>query len=309
MGNVRSRKDVTMYLGIGLSGMFDSETSPASGAWSLDAITAAVTQAETAAVDFVLLPDGTAETQGSPVWPEPTLLLSWLAAQTRHIGLIATLPVDNHQPYALARRFASVDLISAGRVGWHLPLSEDCQDAAARELEFSNIVLELWRGWAPDALLLDKSAGRFFDPDRMHVLNHSGAVYSVRGPLNVARSPQGAPVLAVTPTGEPTGEQVDADIVIGVPSISPPVSAARRFVRIAANAVDRAHADAFAAELLALASEGHDGFVLDVASTGAAAEVIDELVPRLRMLGCLRESSSAATLRARLGLSAEGGAA
>ena len=57
------------------------------------------------------------------------------------------------------------------------------------------MVKGLWNSWDDDAFLYDRSRGVYFDRSKMHVLNHKGKYFKVRGPLNVARSPQGQPVL------------------------------------------------------------------------------------------------------------------
>ncbi|TIV05886.1 MAG: LLM class flavin-dependent oxidoreductase, partial [Mesorhizobium sp.] len=115
-------------------------------------------------------------------------------------------------PYNLARRFASLDIISHGRVGWNATLRQNPREAAnfsrpegfsdddfrRRAEEYIGIVQGLWRSWDADALLFDKAGGRFHDPDRMHMLDHKGEFFAVRGPLNVARSPQDTPVLLMS---------------------------------------------------------------------------------------------------------------
>jgi N-acetyl-S-(2-succino)cysteine monooxygenase len=155
---------------------------------------------------------GTAESRGGmgkTVKFEPVTMLSALAAVTTNLGLVATCSSTYNEPYTLARQFASLDQISAGRAGWNLVTSNNEAEAfnhgrdehAAhadrydRAQEFAEVVNGLWDSWDPDAFIRDKDSGVYFDPDKMHVLNHRGPHFSVRGPLNVARSPQGRPVL------------------------------------------------------------------------------------------------------------------
>ena len=57
------------------------------------------------------------------------------------------------------------------------------------------MVLGLWDSWEDDSFVRDKASGQYFDPDKLHVLGHEGSHFSVRGPLNVSRSPQGRPVV------------------------------------------------------------------------------------------------------------------
>lgn len=140
-------------------------------------------------------------------WIDPMSLLTALAPVTKNIGLVCTATTTYDEPYHIARRFASLDLISGGRSGWNLVTSAN--DAEARNFgqhlpkpvryrrarEFVDVVRGLWDSWDDDAFLFDKDDGRFFDPDRRHVLDHVGEFFNVRGPLTVARSPQGQPVL------------------------------------------------------------------------------------------------------------------
>jgi N-acetyl-S-(2-succino)cysteine monooxygenase len=155
---------------------------------------------------------GTAESRGrmgKTVKFEPITLLSALAAVTTHLGLVATCTSTYNEPYTLARQFASLDQISGGRAGWNLVTSNNEAEAFNhgrethvahadrydRAAEFADVVNGLWDSWDPDAFIRDKQSGINFDPSKMHVLNHHGKHFAVRGPLNVACSPQGRPVL------------------------------------------------------------------------------------------------------------------
>jgi FMN-dependent oxidoreductase (nitrilotriacetate monooxygenase family) len=160
---------------------------------------------------------------------EPTALLAALAVGTSHIGLIATATTTFNEPYNIARRFATIDHISDGRCGWNLVTSqiedeagnfglEEHVDHAARyerAAEFHDVVAGLWDSWEEDAFLQDKESGVWFDFDKMHFLNHRGAHFSVRGPLNVSRTPQGRPVVAQAGSSEPGKELAakTADVV------------------------------------------------------------------------------------------------
>lgn len=140
---------------------------------------------------------------------EPLTLLSVLAGATTRIGLIGTATTTYSEPYSLARQFASLDIISAGRAGWNLVTSNNeaeaynfgCNhhighdDRYVRAEEFVDVVNALWNSWDDDAFPADKLSGRFFDPDRLHIAHHVGTHFQVRGPLNVPRSPQGHPVI------------------------------------------------------------------------------------------------------------------
>ena len=140
---------------------------------------------------------------------EPFTLLSALAGATEHIGLIATGSTTFDEPYHVARRFASLDHISGGRAGWNIVTTSN-PDAALnfglddhmehaeryrRAREFYDVVTGLWDSFADDAFVRDVEQGLYFDPAKMHVLNHKGKYLSVRGPLNIARPVQGWPVI------------------------------------------------------------------------------------------------------------------
>ena len=140
---------------------------------------------------------------------DPLTLLPALAVFTQHLGLIATASTTFEQPYIIARKFASLDHLSGGRAGWNMVTTAN-PDAALnfggeeqmehderyrRASEFFQVVTGLWDSWADDAFIQDVESGVFFDPARMHVLDHKGPYLSVRGPLNIARSPQGWPVV------------------------------------------------------------------------------------------------------------------
>lgn len=147
---------------------------------------------------------------------EPVTLLSALAVSTRHIGLVATVTTTYFEPYAVARQFASLDHLSKGRAGWNVVTSSNGAEALnysrashpphatryERAVEFVEIVKALWDSWDDDAFLFDKASGRFFVPERLHLLNHASEHFQVRGPLPVARSPQGYPVIVQAGSSE-----------------------------------------------------------------------------------------------------------
>jgi alkanesulfonate monooxygenase len=155
---------------------------------------------------------------------EPFTLLSALAAVTERIGLVATASTTFDAPYHIARRFASLDHISEGRAGWNIVTTSN-PDAALnfgldehvehgeryrRAREFFDVVTGLWDSFADDAFPRDRESGLFFDPERMHVLDHHGESLDVRGPLNIARPPQGWPVIVQAGQSEP-GRQLAAE--------------------------------------------------------------------------------------------------
>jgi len=147
---------------------------------------------------------------------EPTVLLAALAGVTDHIGLIATASTTYNEPYNLARRFASLDILSGGRAGWNIVTTAGL-DAARnfnlnslpphkeryeRAAEFLDVSLKLWDSWADDAALGDKAAGVWGDNAKIYPPGHAGHFYQVAGALNVPRSPQGYPLLVQAGSSE-----------------------------------------------------------------------------------------------------------
>jgi FMN-dependent oxidoreductase (nitrilotriacetate monooxygenase family) len=172
---------------------------------------------------------------------EPMTLLSALAVTTKHIGLIATGSTTFDEPYHVARRFASLDHISGGRAGWNVVTTSN-PDAALnfgldehmehderyrRAREFYDVVTGLWDSFADDAFVRDQASGMFFDPARMHVLDHRGKYFQVRGPLNIARPIQGWPVIVQAGASE-AGRQLAAETAEAVFSPSDDIEGARR---------------------------------------------------------------------------------
>ncbi len=190
--------------------------------------------AERAKFDMVFLADGIGvrlddKPKGSlcrshhNVELEPLTLLSALAALTQNIGLVATASTTYNEPFHIARKYGSLDQISGGRAAWNVVTSWSDQEAwnfsmskqldydtrYERAAEFVDVVTGLWDSWDGDAFIIDKESGVFFDDRKMHVLDHVGKHFSVRGPLSVRRSPQGRPVLVQAGVSEP-GQQIAA---------------------------------------------------------------------------------------------------
>jgi FMN-dependent oxidoreductase (nitrilotriacetate monooxygenase family) len=173
---------------------------------------------------------------------EPFTLLSALAAVTERIGLVATASTTFDAPYHIARRFASLDHLSNGRAGWNIvttanpdaalnfgydeQMSHDARYVRARE--FYDVVTGLWDSFADDAFVRDPESGLFFDPERMHVLDHQGPSLKVRGPLNIARPVQGWPVIVQAGSSE-AGRQLAAETAEAVFAAEPNLAAGQRF--------------------------------------------------------------------------------
>ena len=155
---------------------------------------------------------------------EPFTLLSALSMVTEKIGLAATASTTYDEPYHIARRFASLDHISNGRAAWNIVttgnpessknfgLDEHVQhgERYKRAREFYDVVTGLWDSFADDALIRDQKSGIYFDPEKMHVLDHKGDDLKVKGPLNIARPVQGWPVIVQAGQSEP-GRQLAAE--------------------------------------------------------------------------------------------------
>jgi FMN-dependent oxidoreductase (nitrilotriacetate monooxygenase family) len=194
---------------------------PADGTLHVEHYVRSAQIAERGKLDMIFFADGAGIRQGDNprgslsrtgrdmVELEPMTLLPALAMVTRHVGLVTTASTTYNEPYNLARKFATLDLISKGRAGWNvvaswselearnfgLETTLDYDTRYARSAEFVEVVKGLWDSWDDGALVFDKAAGRYFDEAKMHVLDHQGRFFKVRGPLNVACMPQGHPVI------------------------------------------------------------------------------------------------------------------
>ena len=163
---------------------------------------------------------------------EPTTLITALSATTAHIGLGATVSTSFSEPFNVARIFGSIDHISGGRAAWNVVTSSNPKAALnfnrdehlehelryERANEFVDVVKGLWDCWDDGAIIADKTTGRFIDPDKVRTLDHKGRFFKVRGPINMARCPQGHPVI-IQAGGSPSGLELaarTADVVFSV---------------------------------------------------------------------------------------------
>lgn len=156
---------------------------------------------------LALQPDGTIA--APPLALDPLVLLSTLAGQTRHVGLVATVSTAFEEPYNVARRIASLDHLSGGRAAWNVVTTADPEASAnfggrpqppreqryAQAQEFVDVVKALWDSWDDDALVGDQQSGRFSRPGAIRPIGFRGRHFNVAGALNVPRSPQGRPVV------------------------------------------------------------------------------------------------------------------
>ena len=319
-------RERTMHLGISFS--------PGSGSAAADLnfglFAQLVRKAEANTLDIVLLADA------APF--EATTLAAALATVTSRIGFVAEASTVAHQPYNLARRFASLDVISHGRTGWKVSMTQNPLEAAnfsrpngfstddfrRRAEEYIDIVQGLWKGWDTDALLFDKSGGRFHDPEKMHLLDHKGEFFSVRGPLNVARSPQDTPVLVmaglsasdmdiaarvadVVLTDETSPESAKAfhdDLATRAVARGRDPDAVKILVTLEPSGTPVEFADRLEAQFRAGSCNGFN-FVLP-SQMDALDDFVGRILPELRQRGLARHDYDGATLRANLGLAAGG---
>ena len=226
---------------------------PADGAMSLRHAVQCAQIAERGKLDFVFLADtGAVRNHGNPAIPrerehehvkiEPLSLLAALATQTHDIGLVATVSTTYIEPYALARALASLDHISGGRAGWNLVTGFSPEEAQnygfdtmapsperhARAREFVQVLRGLLASWDPDAFVRDKESGVMFDRAGMHRIEHEGAFFKVRGPLDVAPSPQRRMPIVTAGYSEEANE-FTAEVADMVYAAAPSIGVARTY--------------------------------------------------------------------------------
>lgn len=140
---------------------------------------------------------------------DPLIVLTTMGMVTEKLGLASTCSTTYYEPFDVARRFATLDLMSGGRAAWNVVTSVNDGEAQnmgkdehlAHDLrydradEFLEVVLGHWDSWEDGSLLMDKASGRFADPSKVKRLDHNGQFFKSRGPFTVPRSPQGHPVI------------------------------------------------------------------------------------------------------------------
>lgn len=199
-------------------------------------------------------PVETLERTGHVVHFEPLTLLSALSAVTCHIGLVATASTTYWEPFHLARLFASLDHLSAGRAGWNIVTSSDAgaagnfgRDAHPRHAdrydragEFVDVVLKLWDSWSDDAFVADKAAGIAIRREGIHAVDHTGPHFRVKGPLNVARPVQGHPVVVQAGSSEAGQDLAAATAEVVFTAHASPASARAFYAGLKGRAAARA---------------------------------------------------------------------
>ncbi|NMD70939.1 LLM class flavin-dependent oxidoreductase [Bacillus sp. DNRA2] len=180
--------------------------------------------AERGKFDMVFLADGVSARTSNKAFAhestarfEPFTLLSGLAAVTKNIGLVGTVSTTYNEPFNVARKFASLDHLSNGRVGWNVVTTSAGKEAARnfglsnevlhqeryeRAHEFVDVVQKLWDSWEDEAIVFDQKEGIYSDPSKVHPINFEGKYLSVGGPLNISRPVQGHPVVVQAGSSE-----------------------------------------------------------------------------------------------------------
>ncbi|MEV6345215.1 LLM class flavin-dependent oxidoreductase [Actinoplanes sp. NPDC051851] len=140
---------------------------------------------------------------------DPVPVVTLMAGATTHLGVAATVSTGYHEPYNVAREFATIDHLTGGRSGWNVVTSFQDAEAQnfgqatlpprgkryARAEEFLEVVTRLWDSWDDDAIVADRESGVFGHPERVEAIDHDGEHFRVQGPLSVPRPPQGYPVV------------------------------------------------------------------------------------------------------------------
>lgn len=301
----------------------------------LPVLAGAARQLEHAGFTALILPNENgpgAVRAGRPFLPcEPFTACGALAASTRTIGLVAAVPASTGEPYNVARRLASLDHISRGRMGWNLTQAVDGSseqygdhsrpprpEISERACEFTGVVEALWDSWSSEAIIVRSGGASGVDGKGNLSISHEGAFYKVKGPLDVPRPPQGHPVCfqQVKPGESLAFAARFADVVMPDVRSCEEMQAFRIAFQAEANANGRAlERIRFMPQLSFAADEGAgavlreitdwfriglaDGFSIQGPRIGLFTE---EIVPQLRAQGLIREPERQPFLRDRLGL-------
>jgi len=214
---------------------------------NIDQVRAIAQDAERGLFDMIFMGDNLhADPAAHPSYTarlEPLTLLSAIAGATKHIGLGATVSTTYSDPFTVARVFASLDHLSGGRAAWNAVTTANPTAAAnfgtihpdhAKRYEiaeeFLTVVRGLWDCWADDAIAADRETGLYIDPAKVRCLDHEGAHFKVKGPLNIGRAPQGHPII-LQAGGSGPGQELAAKSADVVFSVTQDLDEARNFYR------------------------------------------------------------------------------
>jgi N-acetyl-S-(2-succino)cysteine monooxygenase len=173
---------------------------------------------------------------------EPIALLAAMSTVTSRVGLVPTASTTYNEPYNLTRTLATLDILSEGRDGWNMVTSFSIDEARnfglrdtldsssrhARAAEFAEVMLALFDSWEADGVPRDKPSGIYYDRRKMHVLDHAGTHFKVRGPLDVPRPPQGH-IPIFTAGGSDQAQELAARIADGLYAGQPDIERARAY--------------------------------------------------------------------------------
>lgn len=285
--------------------------------------------AESGLFDFIRFPERPLTADAGPR-TEPFTTASYLATKTQKIGLIAQASTSYYEPFNLARLIASLDHVTHGRAGWDIntgasrdahghfsQLHLKAEEHLSRATEVVEILRQLWDSWEAGAFIRNKATGEYVDGAKIHPIHHNGALFRIKGPLNVSRSPQGHAVVA-----QAISDQLAADLavreadLIFLPARAPAelrVEAdtlrdrlkeeGRQALILADFAPEGDQARIIADRIEALAeTAGLDGINLHFGRQGALAAYVAEVVPELQARGLLAREYTGVTLRDHLGL-------
>ena len=259
--------------------------------------------ADQGGLDFVLLDNST--TPDAAIGADPLSVAAFLMSKTHHLGLAASVP-DSWAPFNVARALASFDHLSGGRCGW-LPWPGPGEKAnPERSAEHLDVVLHLFDSWDDEALVFDKAASIFADRDKVRRIQHSGAYFTVDGPLNAPRPPQGRPILFQPSRRVSSAADIELiDLEDAQPRPPRPTGGPLRLAEVVIDlsAAPAARSAALADRLADAFQERCDGFLLTPADPAADIPLlIGDVIPRLVAQGTFGLSLVHGDFRTRLGL-------
>lgn len=188
--------------------------------WTLGHLTELAQTAERAKFDNIFFADVFGEeveaSSPSSLKLDPIIVISALAAVTKHIGLTATVTTTYNEPFHIARKFAAIDHLSGGRAAWNVVTSQNGKEALLfgkdlhlqhalryeRAEEFVDVVKQLWHSREEEALVMNKDSGQFYNMEYINKVEHEGKHFKVNGYLDTTSTPQGHPVIVQAGSSE-----------------------------------------------------------------------------------------------------------
>ncbi len=284
--------------------------------------------AEAGRFDFIRFTERILSGEGGEARTEPFTTASYLATLTRKIGLIAQASTSYYEPFNLARLIASLDHVTHGRAGWdvatgasrvaHANFSQGENSAEShqtRAVEVIEILRQLWDSWEEGAFIRNKATGEYVDGNKIHPIHHKGDLFRIKGPLNVARSPQGHAVVTQVITDDIAADLAvrEADLLLLTAKAPAELRAevdslrarlaGRNALILAAFTPAADNGRTIADRIEALAETAQlDGVDLHFNAPGALEKYVAEVVPELQTRGLLATEYARDTLRDHLGL-------